>query len=522
MVPLAAWSAAAHRRLSSCILHPAAGSFSPLLDRQRHAIYEIATMAASEKYRTGIAPFQVVWRHGFVVIFLLVSSFSLGGLAWSAELSVSPDVSISEKHGQSLSEATGGDTVRATEEKETSPVQLEKERELRLSRAPLGEEERLMREVVQTLDREAAAQWLSGFISSRPWNCPLRQRSKWVEAILDAVERNQLPVCKEILGLVATLISIESGFHADPLVVDPSRRLGVEHLLKRAELKLFEEYGPLMSMPPVPRYYAAYKDKYWPQLLACRTESQVEKVSARLANELKIDAANFPACVRSVVDEKIAKLANVIRSKGSMQIKLLRARPAMLNRGEDFTDQELTEYMYTINGGVDVGVAALRPMFVQYAARYAKKGDLSWLFFVGMDHHYGPFSSRNMMEQVRIRDLSGRKIAIDGSFLNHDEEGRPCKQDSGTLEAAVAALPFMSREDIFRAFLLEREPHYIYTDVHRAIAEAHRQRFGETPFAAIGELRMGERAEIKFGTTWTTRLYLNKLDRYLNAIPWDN
>jgi Protein of unknown function (DUF1615) len=386
----------------------------------------------------------------------------------------------------------------------------------------LEDEPRLMAEVVQTLDRESAAHWLASFISSKPWNCPIHGRSQWIEAILSAVERNQLPICKQVLGLVATLISIESGFHADPLVGDPSRRSGMEGLLKRAERKLFEDYGSLMSMPPIPKYYAAYKANYWPQLLACRTESQVEKVARRLAGELKKDAHNFPAPVTSLVDEKISKLQNIIRSKGSMQLKLLRARPALRSRGEQFTDEELTEYMYTLNGGVDVGVAALKPLFLQYGARYAKKGDLSWLFFVGMDYHYGPFSSRNMMEQVRIRDLSGQKIAIDGSFLNHDDQGRPEKQDSETLLAAEEALPFISPQEILNAFLLERDPNYIYTNVHRFIVEAHRERFGETPFAVIGETRMGETAEIKFGATWTTRLYLNKLDRYLNAIPWDN
>ena len=166
---------------------------------------------------------------------------------------------------------------------------------------------------------------------------------------------------------------------------------------------------------------------------------------------------------------------------------------------------------------------ALKSTFIQYAARHARKGVLSWLFFVGMDYHYGPFSSRNMMEQVRIRDLSGEKIAIDGSFLSHDDEGSPDNQDSDTLLVATKALPHISKQAIFQAFLLERrEPHYIYTDVHRAIAQAHRERFGETPFAVIGEIGMGESAKIKFGATFTTRLYLNKLDRYLNSIPWDN
>jgi hypothetical protein len=254
----------------------------------------------------------------------------------------------------------------------------------------------------------------------------------------------------------------------------------------------------------------------------CHTATDVECVAKNLADELTKDADQFPSVVKNAVNQEIDKLANVVRSKGSMQLKLFRARQAMKDRGEEFTDQELTEYMYTMTGGVDVGVAALKPMFIQYAARYAKKGDLSWLFFVGMDYHYGPFSSRNMMEQVRIRNLSGKTIAIDGSFLNHDAKGRPENQDSETLLAAVEALPFVPKQALFKAFLLERYPHYIYTDVHHAIDEAHKEAYGETPFAVIGEIRMGESAEIKFGATWTTRLYRDKLDRYLNAVPWDN
>jgi len=470
----------------------------------------------------------------YILCFVVTSCIVVAVLAPASELSGTTDESVVVQeqrfgeagHPQALRSRTSvhqdSDITPRTEDEKSLQIRQHKLAVSAPINSSLEEEQRLMAGVVQTLDRESASLWLAGFISSRPWNCPVQQRNQWIEAILCAVEHNQLPVCKQILGLVATLISIESGFRADPLVVDPSRRGSMEALLKRAELKLFEEYGSLMSMPPLPKYYAAYKCDYWPQLLACRTESEVERVARRLADELKKDAKNFPSPVRSLVDEKIAKLANVVRSKGSMQLKLLRARPALKSRGEEFTDEELTEYMYTINGGVDVGVAALKPMFVQYAARYAKKGDLSWLFFVGMDYHYGPFSSRNMMEQVRIRDLSGQKIAIDGSFLNHDEDGRPAKQESETLLAAAEALPSISMEEIFKAFLLERDPNYIYTDVHLSIVEAHREKFGETPFAVIGETRVGETAEIKFGATWTTRLYLNKLDRYLNSIPWDN
>jgi len=41
------------------------------------------------------------------------------------------------------------------------------------------------------------------------------------------------------------------------------------------------------------------------------------------------------------------------------------------------------------------------------------------------------------------------------------------------------------------------------------------------PFAVIGELKMGENAEIKHGVTWSTNAYLKKLDSYLNSVPWD-
>ena len=482
-------------------------------------------MAAEEKMLDSQSPLPH-FQHSAFLIAVLMTCLLSGKLAWSGNLSTSSDGDsarfISATHVQPPSKETTTSLVQPSKENGGNQAPIQKEAELRRVKAPLAEEDHLMREAVQTLDRESAVRWLSGFISSKPWNCPVREQNNWIEAILYAVERNQLPTCKEILGLVATLISIESGFHADPLVADPSRPGSMEGLLKRAELKLFEEYGPLMSIPPMPEYYAAYKEKYWPQLLTCQTESEVEGVARHLADELKKDAEKFPSVIRSVVDQKISRLANVVRSKGSMQLKLLRAKPAMRNRGEKFTDEELTQYMYTLNGGVDVGVAALKPMFIQYAVRYTQEGVLSWLFFVGMDYHYGPFSSRNMMEQVRIRDLSGEKIAIDGSFLNHDDEGSPDNEDSDTLLAATKALPYISKQAIFMAFLLEREPHYIYTDVHRAIAQAHRERFGETPFAVIGEIGVGESAEIKFGITFTTRLYLNKLDRYLNSIPWDN
>ncbi len=460
-----------------------------------------------------------------LVLTLLVQMIG-GKVCESADAHAVPDAGIIKRISQSIwqwpPEETDLDLNQGGDESNRSFVLPQRGMELRRTTASVEEEEQLMQQIVQALDRGSAAQWLDSFISSKPWNCPIKQRNDWVEAILDAVERNQLPLCKEILGLVASLISIESGFHADPLLVATSRPDGMENLLNRAESKLFEKFGRLMIIPPVPKYYADYKSKYWSRLLACQTASNVEMLARQLANDLKRDSETFPAPVKDTVKKNIGKLGNVVRSKGSMQVKLLRARTAMKNRGEEFTDQDLTEYLYTTKGGVDVGVAVLRPMFVQYAAQCGERGDLSWLFFAGMDYHYGPFASRNMMEQIRIRDLSRERIALDGSFLNHDEEGNPETEDSETLIAAAKAFPRIQKKKLISAFLLERDPNYAYTDVHRLIVDAHRETFGDTPFAVIGEIRMGETAEVKFGSRWTTNLYLKKLDHYLNLIPWDN
>jgi hypothetical protein len=480
-------------------------------------------MTSVNEYIHSRARRRLLCRCSLAFIMAVMSCFLQAKPARAAGLTVvSEDPPPSAQGVRSAPLQSDPTTHRQSEAGATAAPKRRQTKDFGADSAAMAEEEAFMRQMVPNLDRQAAAHWLAGFISSKPWNCPLQHRKEWVEAILDAVERNNLPICKEILGLVSSLISIESGFHADPLVGDPSRKIGIEGPLKRAEHKFFEKYGPLVSMPPIPKFYDSYKQKYWPQLLACQTSGQVEVVAKRIAADLKKDSDSFPGPVKSVVTREIDKLTNVVRSKGSMQLKLFRARQAMKDRGEEFTDQELTDYMYTVTGGVDVGVAALRPMFVQYAARFAKKDDLSWLFFVGMDYHYGPFSSRNMMEQVRIRDLSGHKIAIDGSLLNHDENGSPDNEDSDTLLAAVKATPSIPKQAIFNAFLLERDPRYIYTAVHGAITQAHKERFGETPFAVIGEIKVGESAEVKFGATWTTRLYLNKLDRYLNLIPWDN
>ncbi|MBI4962574.1 MAG: DUF1615 family protein [Desulfomonile tiedjei] len=406
---------------------------------------------------------------------------------------------------------------------EDEKTKLLKRKEEHLARlAPfLEQEQRGMLEAVQILNNEAAYEWLGAFISSRPLNCPLKTRNEWVRAIVAAVQHNNLPVCKEILGLVASIVSIESGFNVDPPALDPSRGETMPNLLDRAEKELHQKMGPVMSMPPVPQLYSSYKEKYQPRLLRCRTEGEIEAVARTMADELKRDAEGLPGFIKNIILKEVDKVANVVKTKGSMQLSFARARQVMLDRGEEFTDRELSDYMYTLNGGLDVGVAALKPMFVQYAARYGSAGTLSWLFFVGMDYHYGPFTSRNVMEQIRIRDLSGRKIALDGDFLPYDEKGRPEDKESETLQAVRSIFPSLPRDAIYEAFLLEKEPHYVYSDLHKSIASQHTERFGATPFAVIGELFTGNQTRIKHGFAWKTRIYLNKLDRYLNCIPWD-
>ncbi len=384
----------------------------------------------------------------------------------------------------------------------------------------LERERQMMLEKVQLLTPEEAVRWARGFITAPPVSCPPSQCDLWLDAIIRGVRRNNLPLCKELVGLTACIISLESGFRADPPMLDPSGKETMADVLARAEREVQLSMGRLLSIPPIPRYYAAYRAKYYPLLLACKTEGDVEAVAEAMTEDIKRDLADLPRFLRDAAYERIDDLSHVVRTKGSMQLSFIRAKRVMEDRGSMLTDWELSDYMYTREGGIDVGIAALAPMFIQYAARYATKGDLSWLFFVGMDYHYGPFSSRNMMEQIRIRDLSGIDIPIDGDLLYYSDDGRPEDRSSQTLRAAQSFLTDLDREQIFSAFLLEKDRHYIYTDVHQRIRAEHTARAGPTPFAVIGDLWMGHAAEIKHGARWRTRSYFNKLDRYLNAVPW--
>ncbi len=323
----------------------------------------------------------------------------------------------------------------------------------------VNQEEEIATAAVRLLDRPTAINWLASFMSLKPLSCPLRSREEWIDAILYAVEKNGLPLCKEILGLVASIISIESSFRSDPSVADASRGEDISALLDRAENDLVQKYGSLLSIPPVPQLYQKYKEKYYPLLVLCQTEGEVEVVARRIASDIKKDVSILPEFMKSFVDKEIDKVTNVVRTKGSMQLNFPRARQVMRDRGEIFSDSELSSYMYTIRGGVDVGVAALKPMFLQYAARYGSAGDLSWLFFVGMDYNYGPFSSRNMIEQIRIRDLSSMMdLKIDGDLLQYDAKGNPSPKESETLSAMSVAFPLLPKQKIFDSFLLEKSP----------------------------------------------------------------
>jgi len=406
-------------------------------------------------------------------------------------------------------------------EDQVDPLVTQRAELIRLYEPQRQEEEEILRSRVQILDRESAVSWSAGFLSAKPLNCPVRDQGAWIEAILWAIERNNLPICKELLGLVTSIVSIESGFHVDPPCLDRSRGESMVSMLDRAERQFLDQMGSIMLVPPVPQLYATYRERYRPKLLTCMTEGQVEIVARQISEDLKKDASMLPDMVKKVLDSELDRLKHVVRTKGSMQLNFARASRVMRDRGEQLSDEQLTKYMYSMRGGVDVGVASLKPMFVQYGAHLAQPDNLSWLFLVGMDYHYGPFSSRNMMEQIRIRDLSHRQIALDGDLLRYDAMARPVGVDSETLRTAASIFPHVPKSEIFKAFLLEKEPHYVYTEIYQAIAKAHRERFGETPFAVVGDLWVDRNAQIKHGLTWRTKSYLKKLDRYLNSIPWD-
>ena len=465
---------------------------------------------------------RIVARVVVLVASTLVLQATMPSNPWASasDLKVVPDVSRKGNEVQTRGHPTAPPPPVTETETQESPPEQDKVH-VRPPNPTEQEETRRMLEVIYPMNRESAAMWLSSFISAQPLNCPLKSQSAWVQAILDGVERNRIPMCREIVGLVATLIAIESSFRVDPLAVDVSRGESLKRLLERTEYEFMEKYGPLVQLPGVHYVYLKYRDRYLPKLAACHTEGEVDAVARDIATDLARDASAFPGPIRNVIREQLNKLVYVVRTKGSMQLNFTRAKEVMKDRGEQFTDGELVEYMYTLHGGIDVGIAALKPMFVQYAAHYGKPDDMSWLFFVGMDYHYGPFSSRNMMEQIRIRDLSGQKIAIDGDLLFYDDKGRPADRESETLKATRAIFPRLPRLAIVDAFLLEKKPQFIYSDLHQSIVTAHRQRFGDTPFAVIGDLRMGHNAQLKHGATWRTRSYLHKLDRFLNALPWD-
>ena len=65
--------------------------------------------------------------------------------------------------------------------------------------------------------------------------------------------------------------------------------------------------GRLLSIPPLPNLYQRYKDRFFPMLLNCRTEGDVERVAVRIAEDLTKDAGALPEMVRDVVQREITR-----------------------------------------------------------------------------------------------------------------------------------------------------------------------------------------------------------------------
>jgi len=180
----------------------------------------------------------------------------------SVELSSFQPKTIQPKPVESTSAERNDSDVKT--EKPDAGNQLLKDRQFELKRLEqaVAEEEQLMLNAVQIMDRSEAVPWMTRFISSQPLNCPVKHQLQWINAIIDAVERNGLPICKEALGLASCILAMESGFRVDPLAVDPSREHDMSALLTRAEKEFEQKFGMLLRVPPVPRFYTAYREKY--------------------------------------------------------------------------------------------------------------------------------------------------------------------------------------------------------------------------------------------------------------------
>jgi hypothetical protein len=261
----------------------------------------------------------------------------------------------------------------------------------------------------------------------------VKDRSGWAEDIFQSIAAlSKAPTTERVCAVIA-VVEQESGFQANPQVVN------LPQIVRGGILKKFEPLG-ILAEPAVKLLLAGKApgatETFENRIAKLRTERDLDQFFRDMAAAYHGEFPG-PYAIASVVSKLMGKgyLAelNPVTTAGSMQVKVSFAKT--LDEANNKNDEEIRDWIYTRAGGLRVGTARL----LGYDASY---DDIIYRF---ADYNSGIYSSRNAAFQEMLGHVTGQKLTFDGDILAYDQNGI---KDVET-KSLSALLAFARKNDIW-------------------------------------------------------------------------
>lgn len=358
---------------------------------------------------------------------------------------------------------------------------------------------------------------------------------EWSKEIHVAMTNNGIEFNEANLALCITQIEREGTYFEDPLIPDPEEMYGRFRSKLESEIDALADLaGPIKGRvrSELIKFVDKYDTQFKAQILACKTEGQLDEVFAAMVHAIEADPQMQALFELSLVgptlqqkwNERVEELRHPVKTIGVMQISMNTARRIAEEKGFIFAnDDEVREYLYSKEGNMNFGFSLIAKGLNEYVK--TGNGNLDHVF---ADYNAGVYSCRNAAMQNTINQILSKKdpsykpLVRDGDFLIYKASGEAIESPSNT-EKAVNALVSaynlgFSPVEVRSALMLEKKAGFSETPLYKAIVKAYEAEFGKTPSLAILPTAIAKGSMEKFDRTLSAQTYIQGSNEQFSRI----
>ncbi len=324
----------------------------------------------------------------------------------------------------------------------------------------------------------------------------VKDKEGWAGDLIDALDRNGLPVDVVHVCAVVAVAEQESGFQANPVV--PNLPAIARKALEQKAHAL-GPLGPAALKELLDVKAPGEKKTFDAQIDTLRTEADLDRLYRALLVEqhrrhpVLYAVGDFGA---ELFDTRDFEGRNPVTTAGSMQVSVRYAEQRAEALG--LPPQKVRDSLYTRGGGLLYGASRLW----DFEAGYDQ------LVYRFADYNAGVYASRNAAFQEQLAVLTGSKLVLNGDLLSYDALGEVKTEETKTMAALesfrASFAPRLSVEQLLRDARAEKSDAFERTPTWAALKRVYAQKKGKPPaYARLPEVTLqSPKLQRELTTAW--------------------